>query len=173
VISNAAPHCLRLRCPPLCFRAKVFPHSADESTDCPGQNATDPPSPEKAEPLEPQNQPATGPVENVREERRKPRFKFAVDIAIHSKSCGLLRGRTLDISEIGIAVVLDEDVPVGEVVKLNIPLASGPMTICATVRHRGSFFRYGFEFTESNSVREILESACRQLAIQQSGSGRP
>jgi spore germination cell wall hydrolase CwlJ-like protein len=69
--------------------------------------------------------------------------------------------------------VLGEDVSVGEVVKLNIPLPSGPVTICATVRQKGSFFRYGFEFIESNSVREILRSACRELAVQQSASGRP
>jgi hypothetical protein len=123
--------------------------------------------------LELQNQPASGPVRDVGEARRKPRFKFAVDIGIHSQSCGLLKGRTLDISEIGIGAVLGEDIPLGEVVKLNIPLPSGPVTICATVRQRSSFFRYGFEFIESNSVREILQSTCRQLAVQQSASGEP
>jgi PilZ domain len=79
----------------------------------------------------------------------------------------------MDISESGIGALLDEDVPVGEVVKLNIPLPSGPVTICATVRQRSSFFRYGFEFVESKSVREILQSTCRQLAVQQPASGRP
>lgn len=103
----------------------------------------------------------TGP--DVGEVRRKPRFKLAVNISIHSPSCGLLKGSTLDISEIGIGAVLGEDVPVGEIVKLNIPLPSGPLTICATVRQKSAFFRYGFEFIEPNSVREILESACRNL----------
>ncbi len=79
----------------------------------------------------------------------------------------------MDISEIGIAAVLDDDVPLGEVVKLNFTLPSGPVTISATVRQRSSFFRYGFEFIGSNSVREVLRSACRQLAVQQSASGRP
>jgi hypothetical protein len=131
------------------------------------------PSPEKAERLKPQDQPVTGPVREVSEVRRNPRFKLAVTISIHSPSCGLLKGRTLDISESGIGAVLGEDVPIGEVVKLNIPLPSGPVTICATVRQRSAFFRYGFEFIEPNSVREILESACHQLALQQSASGRP
>jgi spore germination cell wall hydrolase CwlJ-like protein len=79
----------------------------------------------------------------------------------------------MDISEIGIGAVLGDDVPVGEVVKLNIPLPSGPVTICATVRQRSSFFRYGFEFIQSNSVRKILQSACRELAVLQSAPGRP
>jgi hypothetical protein len=123
--------------------------------------------------LEPQNQPATSPVRDVRDDRRKARFKFAVDIVIHSESCGLLKGRSLDISEIGIAAVLGDDVPIGEVVKMDIPLPSGLLTIGATVRQSGSFFRYGFEFVESNSVREILHSACRQLAVEQSASRKP
>lgn len=151
----------------------VFPHLCRQGTETATVRTTGGPQPEKSELLEPQNQPATGPVRDVSENRRKPRFKLAVDITIHSKSCGLLKGRTLDISEIGIAAVLAEDIPIGEVVKLNIPLPSGPMTICATVRQSGSFFRYGFEFIESNSVREILQSACRQLAIEQSTSSRP
>jgi hypothetical protein len=71
----------------------------------------------------------------------------------------------------GIGAVLGDDVPVGEVVKLNVPLPSGPVTISATVRQRSSFFRYGFEFVESNLVREIPQSACRQLAVQQSAPG--
>jgi hypothetical protein len=79
----------------------------------------------------------------------------------------------LDISEVGIGAVLGEDVPVGEVVKLNIPLPSGPVTISATVCQRSSLFRYGFEFIESNSFREILQSTCHELAIQQSASVRP
>jgi len=115
----------------------------------------------ESELLKPENQPATGP--DVSEVRRKPRFKLAVHISIHSPSCGLLKGSTLDISEIGVGAVLGEDVPVGEIVKLNIPLPSGPLTICATVRQKSAFFRYGFEFIEPNSVREILESACRNL----------
>jgi c-di-GMP-binding flagellar brake protein YcgR len=123
--------------------------------------------------LEPQNQTASGPVGDASETRRKPRFKLVVDISIHSQTCGLLKGRTMDISEIGIAAVLGDDVPVGEVVKLNFTLPSGPVTISATVRQRSSFFRYGFEFIESSSVREIVWSACRQLAVQQPASGRP
>jgi hypothetical protein len=123
--------------------------------------------------VEPSDHPAPGPARDVSEARRKPRYSLAVDISVHSESCGLLKARTIDISEIGIGAVLDEDIPVGEVVRLNIPLPAGPVTLRATVRQRSSFFRYGFEFIESNSVREALQSACRQLAGQRSASGRP
>jgi hypothetical protein len=121
--------------------------------------------------LEPQNQRANNPAGEVSDIRRKPRFKLAVEVSIHSESCGKLKGRSMDISELGIGVVLGEDVPIGEVVKLNIPLPSGPVTLRATVRQRSSFFRYGFEFFESDSARELLTSTCRQLAVQQSASG--
>jgi c-di-GMP-binding flagellar brake protein YcgR len=115
----------------------------------------------------------TGPVRDGSETRRKPRFKLAVEISIHSQSCGFVKGRTLDISEVGIAAVLEEDLPVGEVVKLNIPLPSGPVAISATVCQRSSFFRYGFEFIKSDAVREILQSTCCELSVQQSTPSRP
>lgn len=127
----------------------------------------------KAIPVEALNQPATGAVRDVNEGRRKPRFKLAVDITVHSQSCGLLKGRAIDISEIGIGAALGEDVPIGEVVKLDIPLPSGPVTIPARVCQRGSFFRHGFEFIQPNSAHEVLTSTCRQLAIEQSASLRP
>jgi hypothetical protein len=149
---------------------KVSPHSADKRMKT-AQIRVRPRQapPEKAELLETQNQPGTGPVRDASDVRRKPRFKLAVDISIHSESCGSLKGRTLDISEIGLAAVLGDDIPVGEVVKLNITLPSGPVTTRATVRTRSSFFRYGFEFVQPNSVSEILKSACRQLSLQQPG----
>ncbi len=123
--------------------------------------------------MDPRNQSATGLIPDVAEARRKPRFKLAVDLSIRSESCGLLKGRTLDISEIGIGAVLSEDIPVGEVVKLHIPLPSGPVTIAATVRQRSSFFRYGFEFIHPNPASETLQAACRQLAVEQPASSRP
>jgi hypothetical protein len=79
----------------------------------------------------------------------------------------------MDISEIGIGAVLGDDVPVGEVVKLNFALPSGPVSFPATVRQKSSFFRYGFEFIQSRPVRETLQPVCHQLAVQQSASLRP
>ena len=154
--------------------ALKFRHSCADNRTQTARSDCRPAGPRRRKPkfLEPQNQPTPGLVQDVREVRRNPRFKLAVEITVHSESCGMLKGRSIDISEIGIGVVLGEDIPVGESVKLHIPLPSGPVTISAIVRQRSSFFRHGFEFMQSNSVREILQSACRRLAAEQTASCR-
>ena len=113
-----------------------------------------------------QNQPAAVPVRETFDARRYPRFKIEVDIDIHSKTCGLLKGHTLDISESGISVMLRLEVPLGEVVELDFTLPSGPVTIYALVRQRDAF-RYGFQFLESNAGNDVIRSTCRQLAVEQ------
>jgi hypothetical protein len=98
--------------------------------------------------------------------RRQPRFKIEVDIRIRSRTCGLLKGRTVDISEFGIAAMLPIETPLGESVQLNFTLPSGPLTIHAIVRQRNAF-RYGFEFVDSESVHEVIRRTCRDLAMDQ------
>jgi PilZ domain len=99
--------------------------------------------------------------------RRQARFKIEVDIRIKSRTCGMLKGRTVDISESGIAAMLPIEAPLGENVELNFTLPSGPLTIHAIVRQRNAF-RYGFEFVDSESVHEVIRRTCRDLAIDQS-----
>ena len=99
--------------------------------------------------------------------RRQPRFKIEVDISIKSRTCGMLKGRTVDISESGIAAMLPIEAPLGENVELNFTLRSGPLTIHAIVRQRNAF-RYGFEFVDSESVHEVIRRTCRDLAIEKS-----
>jgi PilZ domain len=99
--------------------------------------------------------------------RRQPRFEIEVDIRIKSRTCGMLKGRTGDISESGIAAMLPIEAPLGENVELNFTLPSGPLTIHAIVRQRNAF-RYGFEFVDSESVHEVIRRTCRDLAIDQS-----
>jgi PilZ domain-containing protein len=101
------------------------------------------------------------------DDRRHPRFKLEVDVGIYSRTCGVLKGRTVDISESGIAALLRLDVPLGEIVELNLTLPSGPLTTRAMVRQKNAF-RYGFEFFDSYPVREVIRCLCRDLAIQQS-----
>ena len=107
--------------------------------------------------MEPENQSADA--------RRHPRFKIEVDIRISSRTCGLLKGRTVDISESGIAAMLPIEAPLGEVVELNFTLPDGSVRIHATVRQRNAF-RYGFEFVDLESVDEVVRRTCRDLAVE-------
>jgi hypothetical protein len=115
--------------------------------------------------MEAQKQPATGPVRETSDARRRPRFKIEVEIAVHPKTCGLLKGHTVDISESGISAMLRLEVPLGEVVELDFTLPFGPVTIYAVVRQRNAF-RYGFQFLESNAGNEVIRNTCRQLAVE-------
>jgi hypothetical protein len=117
--------------------------------------------------LEAQHQPATGPARKTFDARRHPRFKIEVDIDIHSRTCGTLKGHTVDISESGISAMLRMEVPLGEVVELDFTLPLDPVTIYAVVRQRNAF-SYGFQFLESNVMSEVIRFTCRQLAIEQS-----
>ncbi len=103
------------------------------------------------------------------ETRRKRGLNLRSRCTIHSRSSGLLKGRTLDFSGIGIAAMLDEDIPVGEVVKLSNPLPSGPMMIYATgPPKRLLFSAMALSSRISDSVRETLRARFRGLAVQQS-----
>ena len=118
--------------------------------------------------MEAQNEPAAAHVGGmVDDARRQPRFELAVAMSIKSRTCGMLKGHTVDISESGIAAMLTIEVPVGEVVELNFTLPFGPVTIQAIARQR-SAFRYGFQFFDSDSMREIIRFTCRQLAVERS-----
>jgi hypothetical protein len=115
--------------------------------------------------LEPQNQPATGLFRGLVDARRQPRFKIEVDISIDSRTCGVLKGYTVDISESGISAMLKLEVPLGEVVQLEFTLPFGPVKIYALVRQRNAF-RYGFQFVESDSVPQAIQATCRHLALE-------
>jgi hypothetical protein len=65
--------------------------------------------------------------------RCQPRFKLELDITVNSRTCGVLKGRSVDISESGIAAMLPIEAPVGEVVELNFQLPCGPVTVHAMV----------------------------------------
>ncbi|MFZ0296359.1 MAG: PilZ domain-containing protein [Candidatus Sulfotelmatobacter sp.] len=117
--------------------------------------------------MEAQNQAAARPVRDLPDARRQPRFKLDVDIRIHTKTCGVLMGRTVDISESGISALLKLEVLVGEFVELQFTVPFGPVRVYAVVRQR-SAFRYGFQFVESNAVHEIIQTTCRSLELEQS-----
>ena len=111
------------------------------------------------------NQSAVAPLRT--DARRQPRFPIEVDITINSRTCGVLKGHTVDISESGIAAMLRIEAPLNEVVELTLSLSCSPVTIHAIARQRNAF-RYGFEFLNSDSVNEIIRRTCRDLASEQS-----
>jgi hypothetical protein len=114
-----------------------------------------------------QNQSAESPGRRISDARRQPRFKLNVDISVCTRSCGLLKGHTVDISESGISAMLRIEVPLGELVELEFTLPFGPVTIYAMVRQRNAF-RYGFQFVDLGSMQEVIRATCRQLAVEQS-----
>jgi len=63
--------------------------------------------------------------------------------------------------------MLRDEVRIGEVVRLEFTIPTGEVIIHALVRQRNAF-RFGFEFLEAISQMEIIQRACRQLAIEQS-----
>ncbi len=99
--------------------------------------------------------------------RDYPRFKLDIEIQVCSRACVVLRGRTVDISESGIAALIRIEVPMGELVKLDFVLPLGKVMIYAIGRERNAF-RYGFQFAESNSALELIRHTCRDLAIDRS-----
>lgn len=102
----------------------------------------------------------------VMDARRHRRFKLAVQIRVYPRDCPLVRGDTVDISESGISAMLREEIPLGEVVRLEFTLSFGDVEVLAMVRQR-SAFRYGFQFVETSSVQDIIGRTCRQLSVEQ------
>jgi predicted transport protein len=115
--------------------------------------------------LDAQNQPAAGRARSIVDARRQPRFKIEVDININSRTCGQLKGHTVDISESGLSAILRIEVPLGEVVELDFILPLGPVKIYAMVRQRNAF-RYGFQFAELNAAHAVVQATCRHLAVE-------
>jgi c-di-GMP-binding flagellar brake protein YcgR len=106
----------------------------------------------------------------VIEARRHPRFKIEVAIRVYPRNSAVLRGHTVDISESGISAMLRDEVPIGEVVRLEFALPAGSVEIHGVARQRNAF-RYGFEFLEAISQLEIVRRTCRQLSVEEVTAG--
>jgi PilZ domain len=117
------------------------------------------------EKLEAEKQFGAQPNPEFVEKRVSPRHKLDVGIKIYSRNIGLLAGRTVDISESGIAAMFKLEVPLNEVVQLEFKLPHGPVAVRALVRQRDAF-RYGFQFVEPNSdAQELIRRTCRDLSL--------
>ena len=116
--------------------------------------------------MNPHPQPALTIGSDLLDRRYQPRFKLAVEIRVHSKVSGLVKGQTVDISESGVSAILRNELGVGELVELDFSLPFGRVNTYAIVRQR-SAFRYGFHFAESNCIDKIIRPTCRTLALGQ------
>ena len=106
------------------------------------------------------------------EARRHPRYKLEIDVRIYARNTAVVRAHSVDISQSGISAMLRDEVRLGEVVRLEFTVATGEVVIHALARQRNAF-RYGFEFLEAVPELEIIQRACRQLAVAQSVGGNP
>jgi PilZ domain len=101
----------------------------------------------------------------LKEQRAHVRFSFKVLLRIRCREGELITGRTLDVSESGIAAIVSLELIVGQSVELSFQLPSGPICIHAVVKNKTAF-RYGFEFVLARKGRESLKSLCMTLAFK-------
>jgi PilZ domain len=114
--------------------------------------------------LESEQEPGTRLTEKLIDARQHARFKLDVHVKVYSRSSGLVMGSTVDISQSGLAAMLQIEVPLDEVVRLEFTLPTGRLSIRALVRQRNAF-RYGFQFVEPDSVaQELIILFCRELS---------
>jgi c-di-GMP-binding flagellar brake protein YcgR len=107
------------------------------------------------------------PVEN---RRRYQRYEIDTQLSVTilgEEHRGTMRGRSIDISEAGIAgvfvTVWDVGTPVN--VEFSVPVRSSPVRVRGVVR-RNSGHRYGFAFVDlSPDQCEIISKTCRTLAL--------
>ena len=110
--------------------------------------------------------------EHERQINRRQYQRYEIDTELRVAMLGLeqrgtLRGRSLNISEAGIAGVFVTVWDVGTPVHLefSVPVTSNPVRVGGVLRSR-SGYRYGFEFGDlSPDQREIISKTCRTLAL--------
>jgi PilZ domain len=108
----------------------------------------------------------TGTSRELVDARRHRRFKLETEIRIYPRNKLVARGYAVDLSEAGVSAMLKEEIPLGEVVRLEFTLPHGDVEVLALVRQRNAF-RYGFQFVESASAQDLIGRSCRQLAVEQ------
>src|ERR1700694_4603965 len=97
------------------------------------------------------------------EHRHYPRFALEVNVEVASHAIGRVAGRTIDISESGIGILLVAELEVAATVGLNFESPVGWVHTWAVARNK-SAFRYGFEFIPSEPSQEQIKNTCSVLA---------
>ena len=98
--------------------------------------------------------------------RKHSRFKLDVEVKIYSRDSSRVVGHSVDVSEQGLAVMLQIEIPLDQVVRLEFELPLGVVSIRALVRQRNAF-RYGFQFVEPDSyAQELINRFCYELKLR-------
>src|SRR2546426_11400666 len=103
-------------------------------------------------------------------QRRYPRYEIDTPLRVTTlgvEQRGTMQGRSLNISEAGIAGGFVTEWVVGTPghLEFSVPVTSSPVRVGGVVRSR-SGYRYGFEFGDlSPDQREIIDKTCRTLAL--------
>jgi hypothetical protein len=97
------------------------------------------------------------------EHRHYPRFTLEVNVEVAGHAIGRVAGRTIDISESGIGILLVAGLELAATVGLNFESPAGSVHTWAVARNK-SAFRYGFEFIPSEPSQEQIKNTCSMLA---------
>ena len=97
------------------------------------------------------------------EQRATPRFGLDVPLRIHLRMGELILGRTVDISESGVSVMVGLEITIGQQVELDFNLPCGPVNVHAVVKNKNAF-RYGLEFVLTDKERTLIKRGCRDLS---------
>jgi hypothetical protein len=62
----------------------------------------------------------------------------------------------------GLSATVPVELPVGEVVQLNLTLQLGGVAAFAAVRNKNGY-RHGFQFVEPNPAQHLIRENCRLL----------
>ena len=102
--------------------------------------------------------------------RRYERYELETELIANpfgAERGEVMRGRSLDINEGGIAGIFTTGLDVGTAVSLqfSVPIATPPVRVRAVIRNR-TRFRYGFEFVElTPEQHETVSRTCRTLGL--------
>jgi hypothetical protein len=103
------------------------------------------------------------------EQRAHPRFGLDVPIRIHFRKGELILGRTVDISEAGVSVMVPLEMSIGQQIELDFKLPSSPVNVHAIVKNKNAF-RYGLEFVLTDKELTIIKRGCTDLSYGWTGS---
>jgi hypothetical protein len=98
-----------------------------------------------------------------KEQRANPRFILDAPLRIHFREGELILGRTVDISESGVSVMVSLEMAIGQQIELDFKLPSGPVNVYAVVKNKRAF-RYGLEFILTDKEQAIIKRGCSDLS---------